>query len=70
MARKGKKGAYLVIHVHDDVVSCVVAARHFMYRSSVLAVSFLNSKSQPDLFLSLPSRMRCVFNISISDSHQ
>ena len=66
--RKGEE-AHLVVHVDNDVVSRV-AARHFMYRSSVLAASLLNSKSQPVLFLSLPSRMRCVFNIAISDSHQ
>lgn len=67
---KGREGAHLVVHVDNDVVSRVVAARHFMYRSSVLTASLLNSKSQPDLFLSLPSRMRCVFSIAISDSHQ
>lgn len=67
--RKGEE-AHLVVHVDYNVVSRVVAARHFMYRSSVLTASLLNSKSKPVLFLSLSGRMRCVFNIAISDSHQ
>lgn len=54
--RKGEE-AHLVVHVDNDVVSRV-AARHLMYRSSVLAESLLNSNLSPYYFF--PCLAVCV----------